>query len=758
MSRFRHGSGHDNDICVKVRGSQYQTAEDQGGGNAWMDYYQAFFTYRGMISSFYLSYSTLKSAMVALGFTEFMEAIDKSGLKIAESLRGANNPNDVLDALNDNLDKFSRPELVTLFEVLAEALFSHSEDAAEAKDRSEFEAKFRRLTELLGLTEPEIRLASLLMTFKVCDPLDDYIVDDCEAFMWLNRDLLASILGITLDEMRSIINGRLMSLDMVDIDDRGRLTENFYSCLESGMEAETRTGLVQAPAPLLEESDFFVDSSTLSLVKDLLSSTSPDPVHLLFYGPSGTGKTQFARTIAASIGGMAFEIVPEPSVNRHRAHVMVGHSLARFNQGRILIIDEADRILGRSFDSLWSILRSEEPGDNQKSWLDHLMEMPGAKSVWIVNDHQGISQSVIRRFAFSLQFPKLGLKERRRIWSRTRQELEGAEEALLGDQDILELSAAYDVSPGVISQSYRAGLRSSPKNGEELVRRVRMGILAHQSLSGQPNRVVKVDPRYCLEGLATNPSPTKTLGTLLRWQEANQGLGSDRRQGLRMLFCGIPGSGKTEFAHFLARSLDIELVHGRISELISPYIGQSEINLAALFREAEAKGALLLFDEVESFLYDRSKAVRIYEMSLVNELLLCLEKFTSVFVGSTNRADLLDSASRRRFTHTVEFGSLGPAGRAQLFEAFIEPISEERLTQGQREYLEALPPLTPGDFAKVSSALRYSPEGPPDNLSAIELLKAEGQFRATAPQDGAETGGSSPSGSSSGGSSGSHLN
>ena len=60
------------------------------------------------------------------------------------------------------------------------------------------------------------------------------------------------------------------------------------------------------------------------------------------------------------------------------------------------------------------------------------------------------------------------------------------------------------------------------------------------------------------------------------------------------------------------------------------YVGQTEKNIANAFKEAKNKKAVLVFDEVDSFLQDRSSANRSWEISQVNEMLVGMESFNGV--------------------------------------------------------------------------------------------------------------------------------
>jgi len=59
---------------------------------------------------------------------------------------------------------------------------------------------------------------------------------------------------------------------------------------------------------------------------------------------------------------------------------------------------------------------------------------------------------------------------------------------------------------------------------------------------------------------------------------------------------------------------------------MSKYVGETEQNMATMFREAEGENAVLLLDEVDSFLQDRRGAQRNYEVSEVNEMLQGMER------------------------------------------------------------------------------------------------------------------------------------
>ena len=154
---------------------------------------------------------------------------------------------------------------------------------------------------------------------------------------------------------------------------------------------------------------------------------------------------------------------------------------------------------------------------------------------------------------------------------------------------------------------------------------------------------------------------------------------------------GEPGTGKSLYARYLADILGIEVILKRASDLISPYVGQTEQNIAEAFLEAKTKKAMLIFDEADTFLQDRNIAVRSWEVAQVNEMLTQMESAEFPFVCTTNLLDTLDEASLRRFTFKIKFDFLTAKQVNQAMEHFFNFKDINLNIKG----------LTAGDFATV---------------------------------------------------------
>lgn len=175
-----------------------------------------------------------------------------------------------------------------------------------------------------------------------------------------------------------------------------------------------------------------------------------------------------------------------------------------------------------------------------------------------------------------------------------------------------------------------------------------------------------------------------------------------RSPGARLLLFGPPGTGKTAFVQYLGQVLEKPVLLKTASDLLRPYVGQTEREIAGMFRGAMDQKAILFVDEVDGFFQNRERAHHSWEVTLVNELLGELERFGGTFVGATNLRDSLDLAVFRRFDFKVGFSYLKPEQAWLLFKAMAEnmKVSMRPSEAGQfKARLAHLHYLTPGDFA-----------------------------------------------------------
>lgn len=144
--------------------------------------------------------------------------------------------------------------------------------------------------------------------------------------------------------------------------------------------------------------------------------------------------------------------------------------------------------------------------------------------------------------------------------------------------------------------------------------------------------------------------------------------------GQRLLFSGGSGTGKTLAAEALANEAGTGLIVADTPRLLSKWLGESEQNLAELFRIAEDTRSLLFFDEADASFGKRfeAKEARDHYANIGTAYLLQrIERFSGIVVLATNLPGNLDDAFRRRFDAIIEFPQPDTAGRAELWRRHL---------------------------------------------------------------------------------------
>src|SRR5690606_7471649 len=72
--------------------------------------------------------------------------------------------------------------------------------------------------------------------------------------------------------------------------------------------------------------------------------------------------------------------------------------------------------------------------------------------------------------------------------------------------------------------------------------------------------------------------------------------------GARVCLYGPAGTGKSAFGRHIADVSGKPLLLKKASDILSPYLGESEQNMAKMFREAVDRDAVLVLDEADTFL------------------------------------------------------------------------------------------------------------------------------------------------------------
>ncbi|MGE3510419.1 MAG: ATP-binding protein, partial [Vicinamibacterales bacterium] len=174
------------------------------------------------------------------------------------------------------------------------------------------------------------------------------------------------------------------------------------------------------------------------------------------------------------------------------------------------------------------------------------------------------------------------------------------------------------------------------------------------------------------------------------------------RPGVRALFVGPSGTGKTLAAGWLATGLGLPLYRVDLASVTSKFIGETEKNLAQLFARAEHAEVVLLFDEADS-LFGKRTDVRDsndrFANAQTNYLLTRIESFEGIAILTSNSRSRFDSAFTRRLDAIIEFTSPGPDERRALWVAHLGENHELPVSSLNR--IAALCDLTGGHVRNV---------------------------------------------------------
>ena len=128
--------------------------------------------------------------------------------------------------------------------------------------------------------------------------------------------------------------------------------------------------------------------------------------------------------------------------------------------------------------------------------------------------------------------------------------------------------------------------------------------------------------------------------------------------GVRALFKGPSGAGKTLAARHLAAEIGRPLYRVDLAATVSKYIGETERNLERVFEAAESLDIVLLIDEGDALMAGRtgvSSSTDRYANLETNYLLQRLEVYAGILIVTTNAPERIDSAFARRMDVTLEF-------------------------------------------------------------------------------------------------------
>jgi len=573
-------------------------------------------------------------------------------------------------------------------------------------------------------------LRGLLVEFKVANAQEAYATIAGVAGV-SETDVAEALRAGSRLERIGMVENLISEHNITDLADLMKVSEQLPPVLMRQYEGPSELMAVftrPATHSQLTQSDFHYVGSDQQMLTSLLANAvaRKEPgVNVLLYGPPGTGKTELAKVAAQAADLQLYEVEYADrdgnslsGRDRYRS-LQISQVFLKGSANVALLFDEVEDVFPPISTDAAQLMARMDTGDGAlsgsvsgKAWVNQILETNPVPVIWITNRIEQIDPAFRRRFQYHLELKSPPPGAREQLISRA---LAGVE---VGDGFAAKLAERKGLTPAQIRTAVKfAKLASSslqPDADELQVLIERQLVNADKALGNSSGErgARRVVTNYDL-GLVNTESRFEIPKIVEALRRKTYGT---------LCFYGPPGTGKTALAEHIAHELQRPLMIRQASDIMSKYVGETEQNMAKMFDEAQGENAVLLLDEADSFLRSRRMAERNYEVSEVNEMLQGMERYSGVFICTTNLFQELDEAALRRFTFKVQFKPLTAPQRERMFIAEALDGDAARLSEEQVERLKRLDALTPGDFASVKRQVDVLGEAfePDEFLSQLE--------------------------------------
>lgn len=341
------------------------------------------------------------------------------------------------------------------------------------------------------------------------------------------------------------------------------------------------------------------------------------------------------------------------------------------------------------FDECEAMFMSRDKGNfGVNTVLTELEKFEGL-CILATNRAHELDEAMYRRITLAVDFKKPDHLLREKIWKSLHPPLI----PLSNDVNLKELALKFELTGGFIKNCWIMALSFAVSRDEK------NPIICHEDLRSAANHQLKgklnisdfdrkVVPTRGLENCILNESLSKSLSEIVNYVKAESILFAQwgfqkqhgNSKGISALFTGPPGCGKTLGAEAIGFDLGRPLKVVNCSELMSKWVGESGKNIQAVFDEAKANDAVLVFDEAEGLFGSRDSNNNDSRHDTLNVgiLLHHIETHPGVCIVITNLKEKIDKAFFRRFKFVLDFTLPNQKEREQILKLLIPkecPIS-----------------------------------------------------------------------------------
>ncbi len=301
--------------------------------------------------------------------------------------------------------------------------------------------------------------------------------------------------------------------------------------------------------------------------------------------------------------------------------------------------------------------------------------------------------------------------------------------------DVEALADRFALSAGRIAMAVQRAFDRAGFDGRELPTQEELFEAARAgSAEGSEGVVRLLQTPFSWDDLVVPPAVRRRLEDVVRaielrpkvldqWGFARRMAGA---RGVKVMFAGASGTGKTMAAAIVARALGLEVHRIQLASVVSKYIGETEKNLDRAFDAASRSNAVLFIDEADALFGKRSEVKDAHDRYANVEtayLLQKMEDHDGIVVLATNLADNIDEAFSRRMHFVVEFPVPDAASRERLWRGMF-PAEAPRAANVDFPFLARQFTLAGGDIRNIVLDAAYAAAQQSRPIGMADLLRA----------------------------------
>src|SRR5262245_15393401 len=309
---------------------------------------------------------------------------------------------------------------------------------------------------------------------------------------------------------------------------------------------------------------------------------------------------------------------------------------------------------------------------------------------------------------------------------------------LTGAKDTADVAAKFRLSMTQIVEAAEVARLAATARGAKKPEPSDLDLGARQASSSRLGELAaRLPPGYRWEDLVVPERQRELLQSISAYLRHRDRVLSDwgyertvaRTQGLKVLFAGESGTGKTMAAQVMAAELGLEIFRVDLATTVSKYIGETEKNLDRIFGAAEGSNAILFFDEADALFGKRSEVGDSHDRYANIEVAYLLQKmegYPGAVILATNFRRNIDDAFVRRLDFVIDFPFPEAEDRRRIWDRVL-PEQAPKADDVDLDFLAEKFKLSGGAIRNCSLAAAFQAADDDGPIAMRHLVRAVAQ-------------------------------